>query len=761
MSVENEGDSQARQIIRRLERIESYLGLSAPPVEAPGPATPPAQRAFVEHPQGEVHSATPPTSPPTAPPTTLPTYSVRNTPLAASVGQDELASHTTARDSSARRLSIERWIGERWYAVLGAIGIVIGVGLFAKLAIERGWFAFPIIVRCLMGALFGLGLIGVGEYIRRRANDWAAAGIMAAGLGSIYASTYAAYRLYEPLTNSPGLAFTLLVCVAAFGIVLSLHARFWVIGVLSLAGGYLVPLLFYDTESSPLVMPAYLLALLGVGMVVSARAGGGFTLLRPVSSLGTIVLGGIWTTVHAKDEPLLAGLFILVAWLGIQLELVVSARRFGLNAGALGPWGAGWRARSLVLCLSITAWLVGLGILILHQSDAAPTWMAPAAVMVGTAIAGLVFAGHLEFLRDLPDNDLELLGVSYLFQACGCLFTTIALAFSGGTEVLAWFALALTGLGTGRRLNVKAFTWTAILSLTLATGRLLVYDSFGGLTTPLADVFGIVPSRWMGMVLFAGAAWIAAGAILLPKDATPSRRSRALAWLGVIVLLFAFFHEEADYGSIVMVWLGISILALHGATVLPRLGLRGASTLVWYLCLLPWTMVYAFDWSSTAWNHWLHPGLVEALILSAAAGWIVRQARSSGNILPRLGAYVLGTGVFLLFVGTSLEVSRLADLHITSSRGEMACVSLWWGAFALSLIGVGFRWRLAASRRFGLALMGVAALKALIVDLRDVPELWRVASYVGLGLLMLVVALVYSRLSAALDQESDGATPPA
>lgn len=775
MSHDHESDPRFDHLMRRLDRIETYLGLT--PVEAkppvPAPAHPPLP-VFSEKPEGQPSQPaaivggsgvtapgqwpTPPTTPPTAPPISTPSVSpIAHPPVAAGDPRLDEVPKEWLKESRARRLSIERWIGERWYAVVGAIVIVIGVGLFAKIAIERGWFAFPVIWRCAMGAFFGVLLIGVGEYLRRRVNDWAAAGIMAAGLGSIYASTYAAYRLYEPLTSAPGLAFALLALVAAFGIALSLHARFSALGLLSLTGGYLVPLLFYDTESSPLVMPAYLLTLLAVGLVVSARAGGGFTYLRTVSSLGTIILGGVWTLTHAKDEPLLSILFVLAAWLGIQFELVVSARRYGLNAGDAGAWGIGRRARSIVLCLSITTWAVLLGIVTLKVSDVAPDWMAPAAIMAATAVAGLVFAGHLEFLRQMPEEDLERLGVAYLIQSCGCLFVTITLALSGGAEVLAWFALAITGLVTGRRLQVRAFSLVAVLSLTLATGRLVLFDSTRAMTTPWADVYGIVLSTWMGLMLFAGLAWVAAGAILRSHDEKRRVAPVFMAAIGSLVLLGAFIHDDAHTGSVAFVWAFVSLLVFHAWTLLPRLGLRQIACAVCLLSLIPGVIAYGFDWDRTAWNTLAHPGLVLVLLQVGLLGWYARKFYRSSPAIPVLGAGLVSVGIVLLLVGTSLEVARLGGLHFSDARGERAIVSIWWGLFALGLIAAGFAQRLPSPRRAGLALMGVAVLKALIIDLRGVPELWRVASYVGLGLLMLVVALVYSRLAAALDKEQ----PPA
>ena len=62
---------------------------------------------------------------------------------------------------------------------------------------------------------------------------------------------------------------------------------------------------------------------------------------------------------------------------------------------------------------------------------------------------------------------------------------------------------------------------------------------------------------------------------------------------------------------------------------------------------------------------------------------------------------------------------------------------------------LGLRTHLAPIRRAGLALLGLATAKVFIVDLAALDVAYRVLSLVGLGVLLLVSALVYARLAAA------------
>jgi uncharacterized membrane protein len=51
--------------------------------------------------------------------------------------------------------------------------------------------------------------------------------------------------------------------------------------------------------------------------------------------------------------------------------------------------------------------------------------------------------------------------------------------------------------------------------------------------------------------------------------------------------------------------------------------------------------------------------------------------------------------------------------------------------------------------------MGAAALKALTFDLAGISQGWRVVSVLGVGLMMLAVAVLYGKLAARLTKPAD------
>lgn len=840
-----------------------------------------------------------PETPPLTPaPPALPLGS--GAPAAARSSPPTLAPAMPARAGDASRADrLEKLIGGRWYAALGALIVVAGIGLFLKLAWDQGWFKFAPIYRCLAGALFGGVLIAAGEVIRRRYAAWAAMGLYAAGLGSVFASAYAAYRLYALFT--PPVGFVVLALTAALGIGLGVRVRFVAVSILSLLAGYLTPLLFLDAPPRPYVLPAYLFTLLVIGLTLSIRLCGTFTHLRRVVWWGTFLLGSFWTLSRGDNEPIAALAFLAASWTAIHSELYLAVRPRGpipdenateeeleVSFPRLVP--KGWPSwRPLISSLSTTVWAVFFGVFVLRFSHLAPDWLAPAAATAACAGLAFALAGHLRAFRDRPRTDAERLGASLFAQAGTALAVLVAIAFTGWAEVLTWIFVGAAALAAARWLRSRAFDIYGLIFLSIGTARLLIYDSWSG---PIGlggeRIFGLYLSTWTLLVVLSAGLWLGAG-LTMRRTENRSWRSagHALAGLGCILAYFSVCHEESSRSSIVIagVVLGLGttelarflrsralstaagvILALAGtlalstrwwdnlsspaiiahdfrltalalvpavvgitwlifaarltsrtdrseptSTATPLLpeslawlatlagvfllfasvGHRDTSTgfvcAVWIVLSLLIAVlhrgfsklaldVYAFvglaasfaawlafpiSWDDSTWPLVLHPGLLLALPLAAsgvglAEWWRRRHPQDpAGARTLRSGAWAIG--VSLLLVATSLEVGRIAQCVAIDQTAERSAVSIWWAVFAAGLLVAGFVLKQPASRRCGLALLGAAAAKALIIDLAEVPAGWRVASFLGIGLLMLGVAVVYSRLSAA--EQAAGRSP--
>jgi uncharacterized membrane protein len=144
------------------------------------------------------------------------------------------------------------------------------------------------------------------------------------------------------------------------------------------------------------------------------------------------------------------------------------------------------------------------------------------------------------------------------------------------------------------------------------------------------------------------------------------------------------------------------------------------------------------------------PVLTDATValvsLAIACGIGVRLHRTDPLGVP--GAIAAG---LLLLYAVSVAVVDVFQQQVGTrpledlQREAQLALSLVWSALGVIAFVIGLRGRLRPVRRAGLALLGLATAKVFIVDLASLDVAYRVLSLVGLGVLLLVSAVVYAR----------------
>lgn len=647
---------------------------------------------------------------------------------------------------------LERSIAARWYAGAGALIVVAGISLFIKLAFDRGWFSIAPAVRCLLGVAFGGGLIALAEIVRKRITPLAAVGLYAAGLGGIFASTYAAYRMYA-LLDAP-IAFTLLGLVGLFGVAISIRAKLPIVGVLSLVAGFATPFLFFDSPPRPFVLPLYTLTLMAVGLSVTAWKGASYVNLRRVAWWGTIINGTIWLMRIKPEYALSAMIFLAFVWILVHAELTWSAVHNKLNipsklnlytsAQDILAW------RSLLMSFTTSAWALAFAIRVLSSWQTLPTWLAPAALMAATACLAIGLAGFPRPFIEKPSNDLERFAACLVLQSVAALIATVTLAFTGVFEIIAWGLLAVSVLIAARWLRSRPFYAFALTCLVIATARLVLYDSHRGtITASPVNIAGLCLSLWtLCMACCAGLWWMAARFIAdEPVYATRRMLPVFLAGIGCVAILASVVIGSTAQ-SLAYVWVLCAVAFTLVDKLDRRLGMLDHAFIA--ASAAACAVFIAFPW--VRWeNHFglIHPGIVAGIAVVTVFAFLGMWARRTPiRLIHSRIAFAAGT--LMLFVISSLDVARLAERISHDATAQRSALSIWWAIFGVALIAAGFWRRISTPRYVGLALLGIAALKAVILDLAGVPQTWRVASLIGIGLLMLAVGVAYSKLTSIL-----------
>ncbi|MGE0419247.1 MAG: DUF2339 domain-containing protein [Acetobacteraceae bacterium] len=157
---------------------------------------------------------------------------------------------------------------------------------------------------------------------------------------------------------------------------------------------------------------------------------------------------------------------------------------------------------------------------------------------------------------------------------------------------------------------------------------------------------------------------------------------------------------------------------------------------------------------------WLLPAyLVPAMIAVAVA-------RHSASAQPRLLRSVLyAYALIAVFVWLTLEIRHLFVGRSIASSHPVDAAELWawsgaWLAYGGVLLVIGLRRGIRPLRLSALGIIGLATAKVFLVDMGELTGLWRVLSFLGLGLALIGFGALYRRLSGgpAVPTDEPGAS---
>jgi hypothetical protein len=143
-----------------------------------------------------------------------------------------------------------------------------------------------------------------------------------------------------------------------------------------------------------------------------------------------------------------------------------------------------------------------------------------------------------------------------------------------------------------------------------------------------------------------------------------------------------------------------------------------------------------------------------SLVVALFAGYWRLQRYPLARWLAVAGA---GTMVYLLSVGLVDEFQRrvvlgttpLADLQEQAQAG----LSILWATLGGIAFVAGVVRGVLAARVFGLVLLAITTVKVFLYDLASLDAAYRVLSFIGLGILLLLSAYVYQRLMPGSDKQ--------
>jgi hypothetical protein len=140
-----------------------------------------------------------------------------------------------------------------------------------------------------------------------------------------------------------------------------------------------------------------------------------------------------------------------------------------------------------------------------------------------------------------------------------------------------------------------------------------------------------------------------------------------------------------------------------------------------------------------------NPRAACALFLAAVAyviAWLHRSGEANASAAIRATFVLLAQALTLLWLTSEIRTYWLTSEE-TLTRELM--LSVTWAAYATALIVIGLRRRFAPLRIFALVVLAITIAKVFTVDLAQLQRVYRVASMLGLGIMLLLTSYLYQR----------------
>jgi len=769
------------------------------------------------------------------------------------------AQHATITRSSGQPSALWNFFfGGNTLVRFGVIVLFFGVAFLLKYASEH--IEVPIEARLIGVALGAIAMLAMGWRVRESRPGYGLI-IQGGGVGLLYLTVFAAFRLYDLLPA--GLVFTLLTAMAIFSAMLAVLQDSRSLAAMAVTGGFLAPLLA-STGGGSHVMLFSFYALLNFGILIIAW----FKAWRSLNLLGfafTFVIGLVWgarfyrAALFPSTEPFLILFFLfyvaIAVLFAIRQDASIKSRvdgtlvfgtpliAFGLQIALVRnmEYGAAYSALALgffylllakALFARVSANIrllveafIALGVvfatlaipLALDARWTAAAWALEGAAIVWVGVRQekiaargfgvfLQLAAGFAFLMDASGARaaVPILNSFYL----GCVLLSLAGLFSSWYlrrhrerihEMEDFVAILLFGWGSfwwfgggfheadahlrrGHRLHgallfaaascagfsllYRRIDWREAKYAALAIAPLMYLIAAAGideLTHPFASLgfvawpFAFAVYLWLlrrheevQNVAWLHSAWIWLFAAIAAweiawrlGDLIEGDVWRLIGWPLAPIVLLAWLADRGER----IAW----PVARHRGAYLV-IGLIPVAGFLW-LWMIYANLTSRGDPTPLPYLPLLNPlDLTELAGLMALFAWLrrVRLEPLAPELLrsPELTYIGLGSVGFLWLNGVLLR-----SLHhwggipfrfdaMMQSMTVQAAFSIFWSLLALCAMLTATRLRLRPLWLVGAGLMAVVVIKLFFIDLSNVGGVQRIVSFIGVGLLMLVIGYV-------------------
>ena len=222
----------------------------------------------------------------------------------------------------------EQFMGAKLFAWLGGLALFLGLVFFVKYSFEHD--LIPAAVRVAIGFVVGAGLVVGGLKISRERYAITSQTLIAAGIVSLYAVTFACRSIYHFEFFGPIPTFLLMSLITGTAFVLAVRLNAPVVAILGILGGFLTPKLLSTGVDNPAGLFGYL-ALLNVGLIAVSLHRRWFYLV-PLGAAGTVLTMIAWAGLFFAPEKTVIAMTVCAGFSALFIGTAEAARRIGRSS---------------------------------------------------------------------------------------------------------------------------------------------------------------------------------------------------------------------------------------------------------------------------------------------------------------------------------------------------------------------------------------------------------------------------------------------
>ncbi|WP_338355926.1 DUF2339 domain-containing protein [Yeosuana marina] len=682
---------------------------------------------------------------------------------------------------------LEKFIGENLINKIGIAILVIGVAIGTKYSIENNLIS-PL-TRIVLGYLAGLGLLGSGLKLKLKYENFSAV-LVSGAMTIMYFITYAAYAYYNLMPQE--LTFILMFVFTVFTVFAALKYNNHIIALIGLVGAYAVPFLLSDGSGNATILFSYM-GIINMGILVLAFKNYWKSLYYTSFALTWLIFFSWYTASYVTSDYFTVALSFLCLFFVIFYAAFLGYKLLKKEQ---------FETLDIVLLLANSFIFYGLGYSILEDHETGSQLLG--AFTLSNAVLHFIVSVIIYKLK-LADRNLF-----YLVSGLVLVFITIAIPvqLDGNWVTLLWVGEAALLFWIGRTKQISVYEYLsyplmglAVLSLyqDWGTGYLnfMSFDTTNTLTPILNTYF-------LSTVLFVAAFGFMYYLHKNKRYVSPIKSNEGLLklvsfMLPAIILSAVYFglffeiehyfqalyknseikldnyqyYSNYDILNFKTIWLlvysmaFVSILSIINIKKtkdrilgLINIALNGLVVLCFLFIGLYTLSELRDSYLSQYLEEYYHIGGFNIIIRYLSYVFLAltllvsyRYTKASFMKMDDNINFSILFHITLLWILSS-ELINIMDLSGATQSYKLG-LSILWGIYSLSLIGLGIWKKQKHLRVAAIVLFSITLIKLFFYDIAHLGTLSKTIVFVSLGILLLIISFLYNKFKNQIADDTE------